>query len=65
MDIQKQITSANSNESAKELSYQLLSNVNCLWRDVTLKSKTKPEDVREIILKTKRILHKLGQKFLE
>lgn len=52
-------------EGSRELTQQLLSNVNGLWRDITMKSRTKPEDMRETILKTKRILHKLGRNLLE
>ncbi len=52
-------------EGSRELTQQLLTNVNGLWREVTMKSRTKPEDMRETILRTKRILHKLGRNFLE
>ncbi len=54
-----------SREGSRELTQQLLTNVNGLWREVTMKSRTKPEDIRETILRTKRILHKLGRNFLE
>ena len=52
-------------EGSHELTQQLLTNVNGLWREVTMKSRGKPEDMRETVLRIKRILHKLGRNFLE